>query len=113
MICKAFIYTFNRYILSHPSYLFPIVNRIKNLVFKTFLFIFVIFFESCADQREYLVNLPVINGFEIKKVYSLNRQLLASYLDTSGNRLVFKFNENSATWKRIMFKTKVSFNLGG
>ena len=71
---------------------------------------FVILIASCAAESEYIANLPKIDGFEVKKVYSLNRNLLVAYIDSSGNRLVFKFNESSATWKRILFKTKVSFN---
>ena len=70
---------------------------------------FVILIASCAAESEYLANLPKIDGFEVKKVYSLNRNMLAAYMDSSGNRLVFKLKENSATWKRILFKTKVSF----
>ena len=58
-------------------------------------------------QDEYIANLPKIEGFEVKKIYRLNRNLLAAYMDSSGNRLVFKLNESSATWKRILFKTKV------
>ena len=69
----------------------------------------VILITSCAAESEYIANLPKIDGFEVKKVYSLNRNVLAAYLDSSGNRLVFKLNESSATWKRILFKTKVSF----
>ena len=78
----------------------------NKLTFITLLTFFVIIFVSCADESEYTVNPPEIDGFEIKKVYSINRKLLVSYVDISGNRLVLKFNENSATWKRIMFKTK-------
>ena len=72
-----------------------------------FLAFFVIFFVSCAAESEYILNLPKINGFEVKKIYRLNRNLLATYLDSSGNSLVFKLNEGSETWKRILFKTKV------
>ena len=69
----------------------------------------VILIASCAAESEYIANLPKIDGFEVKKVYRLNRNMLAAYMDSSGNRLVFKLKENSATWKRILFKTKVSF----
>ena len=69
----------------------------------------VILISSCAAESEYIANLPKIDGFEVKKVYRLNRNMLAAYMDSSGNRLVFKLNESSATWKRILFKTKVSF----
>ena len=68
----------------------------------------VILIASCAAESEYLANLPNIDKFEVKKVYRLNRNILAAYMDSSGNRLVFKLNESSATWKRILFKTKVS-----
>ena len=74
---------------------------------------FVILIASCAAESEYIANLPKIDGFEVKKVYRLNRNMLAAYMDSSGNRLVFKLNESSATWKRILFKTKVSFNYEG
>ena len=74
---------------------------------------FVILISSCAAESEYISNLPKIDGFEVKKVYRLNRNMLAAYMDSSGNRLVFKLNESSATWKRILFKTKVSFNYEG
>ena len=74
---------------------------------------FVILIASCAAESEYLANLPKIDGFEVKKVYRLNKNVLAAYMDSSGNRLVFKLNESSATWKRILFKTKVSFNYEG
>ena len=69
---------------------------------------FVIFIVSCAPESENIANLPKISGFEIKKIYRLNKYLLAAYMDSSGNRMVFKLNESSATWKRILFKTKVS-----
>ena len=71
--------------------------------------LFVILIASCATESEYLANLPKIDGFKAKKVYRLNSNVLAAYMDSSGNRLVFKLNESSATWKRILFKTKVSF----
>jgi len=74
----------------------------------TFLAFFVIFITSCAVESEHIANLPKINGFVVKKIYRLNRNLLVSYMDISGNRLFLKLNENSATWKRILFKTKVS-----
>ena len=80
----------------------------KKIPSLTFLAFFVIFITSCAAESEYVANLPKIEGFEVKNIYRLNRNLLASYMDSSGNRLVFKLNENSATWKRILFKTKVS-----
>ena len=75
-----------------------------------FLAIFAIFIASCAAESEYLGNLPTIDGFRVKKIYRINKNLLAAYSDSSGNRLVFKLIESSATWKRILFKTKVSFN---
>ena len=80
----------------------------KKIHSLTFLVFFIIFIASCAAESEYMANLPKIEGFEVKKIFRLNRNLLAAYMDSSGNRLVFKLNENSATWKRIMFKTKVS-----
>ena len=55
----------------------------------------------------------LFDKFENVNLYRLNRNLLAAYMDSSGNRLVFKLNESSATWKRILFKTKVSFNYEG
>ena len=73
------------------------------------LTLFVICIVSCAAEREYITNLPKIDGFELKKMFKLNKNLLAAYTDLSGNSIVFKLNENSATWKRIIFKTKVSF----
>ena len=84
------------------------VDRMKKIPFLIFPAFFVIFIASCAAEREYIANLPKIDGFEVKKIYRLNRNLLATYIDPSGNRLVFKLNESSATWKRILFKTKVS-----
>ena len=69
---------------------------------------FVIFIASCATESEYIKNLPKIDGFKVKNIYRLDRNLLAEYTDSSGNRLVFKLIESSATWKRILFKTKVS-----
>jgi len=80
----------------------------KKIPSLTFLAFFVMIIASCAAENEYLANLPKIEGFEVKKIYRLNRNLLAAYVDSSGNRLVFKLNGNSATWKRILFKTKVS-----
>jgi len=80
----------------------------KKTAYLTFLAFFVIVITSCAVENEYTANLPKIDGFEVKKIYRLNRNLLAAYMDSSGNRLVFKLNESSATWKRILFKTKVS-----
>ncbi|GIT08324.1 MAG: hypothetical protein CM1200mP30_19540 [Pseudomonadota bacterium] len=60
----------------------------------------------CAES-EYISNLPKIEGFEVKKIYRLNRNLLAAYIDSSGNRLVFKLNESSATGKKgILLKNK-------
>ena len=79
----------------------------KKIPSLTFLAFFVIFITSCASESEYIANLPKIEGFEVKKIYRLNLNLLAAYTDSSGNRLVFKLNESSATWKRILFKTKV------
>ena len=84
------------------------VDRMKKIPSLTFLAFFVIFIASCAAESEYIANLPKIDGFEVKNIYRLNRSLLAAYMDSSGNHLVFKFNESSATWKRILFKTKVS-----
>ena len=84
-------------------------DRMKKIHSLIFLAFFVIFIASCAVESEYIANLPKINGFEVKKVYRFNRNILAAYMDSSGNRLVFKLNESSATWKRILFKTKVSF----
>ena len=81
---------------------------IKKIFSLTFLAFFVIFIASCAAESEYIANLPKIDGFEVKNIYRLNKNLLAAYMDQSGNSLVFKFKESSATWKRIMFKTKVS-----
>ena len=80
----------------------------KKITSLTFLVFFVIIIASCAAESDYIVNLPKIKGFEVKKIYRLNRNLLVAYIDSSGNSLVFKLNESSATWKRIMFKTKVS-----
>ena len=80
----------------------------KKLPFLTFLTFYVIFFTSCAEESEYIANLPIIDGFEVKNIDRLNTNLLATYSDLSGNSLVFKLNENSATWRRILFKTKVS-----
>ena len=84
------------------------VDRMKKTPYLTFLTFFVIFIASCAAESENIANLPKIYGFEVKKIYRLNRNLLVAYMDSSGNRLVFKLNEDSATWKRILFKTKVS-----
>ena len=84
------------------------VDRMKKTAYLTFQAFFVIVITSCAAENEYTANLPKIDGFEVKKIYRLNRNLLAAYMDSSGNRLVFKLNESSATWKRILFKTKVS-----
>ena len=83
------------------------VNRIKNIPFLTSLAFSVIFIASCVAESEYIANLPKIDGFEVKNIYRLNKNLLAAYMDSSGNRLVFKLNEGSATWIRILFKTKV------
>ena len=81
------------------------MKKIHSLIFLAF---FVIFFASCAAESDNIANLPKIVGFEVKNIYRLNRNLLAEYMDSSGNRLVFKLNESSATWNRILFKTKVS-----
>ena len=86
------------------------MKKIPSLIFLLF---FVIFIASCAAESEYIANLPKIHGFEVKNVYRLNRNMLAAYVDSSGNRLVFKLNESSATWKRILFKTNLSFNHEG
>jgi len=80
----------------------------KKIPYLAFLAFFAIFVVSCAAESENIANLPKIDGFEVKKFYRLNRSILVAYMDSSGNRLVFKLNENSATWKRILFKTKVS-----
>jgi len=80
----------------------------KKVLSLTFLAFFAIFIASCAAESEYIANMPKIVGFEVKKIYKLNRNLLAAYMDSSGNRLVYKLNESSATWNRILFKTKVS-----
>ena len=85
-----------------------IVDRMKKISSLTYLAFFVIFIASCAAESEYIANLPKIEGFEVKKNYRLNRNLLAVSTDSSGNRLVFKLSESSATWKRILFKTRVS-----
>ena len=82
----------------------------KKLFLLTFLAFIVSFVSSCAAEKEILANMPKIEGFEIKKIFRLNSNLLAAYTDYSGNRLVFKLNESSATWKRILFKTNESFN---
>ena len=84
------------------------VDRVKKIPFLIFLAFFVIFIASCAAESEYIASLPKIDGFQVKRIYKLNRNLLAAYMDSSGNCLVLKLNESSATWKRIMFKTKVS-----
>ena len=83
-------------------------DRMRKIPSLTFLAFLVIFIASCAAESENIANLPKIYGFEVKKIYRLNRNLLVAYMDSSGNRLVFKLNENSATWKRVLFKTKVS-----
>ena len=84
------------------------VDRMKKISSLTFLAFFAIFFLSCAAESENIANLPKIDGFELKRLYRLNRSVLVAYMDSTGNRLFFKLNENSATWKRILFKTKVS-----
>ena len=84
------------------------VDRMMKIPFLTFLAFLIIFIASCAAESEYIANLPKIDGFEVKNIYRLNRNLLATYMDSSGNRLVFKLSQSSATWKRILFKTKVS-----
>ena len=80
----------------------------KNIFFIACLALFALFLESCASEREFMAYLPKIGGFEIKKIYRLNSNYLAKYTDYSGNLLVFKFNESSSTWKRLLFKTKLS-----
>ena len=85
-----------------------IVDSMKKISPISFLVFLVIFFASCAADTEYIANLPKLDGFEVKKIYRLNENILAAYMDSSGNRLVLKLNESSATWKRILFKTKVS-----
>ena len=84
------------------------VYKMKKISSLNFLAFFVIFIASCAAESEYIANLPKIDGFEVKNIYRLNRNLLATYMDSSGNSLVFKLSQSSATWKRILFKTKVS-----
>ena len=84
------------------------MNWMKKINSFTILTFFVIFIASCAAESGNIANLPKIDGFEVKNFYRLNVNLYAAYLDSSGNRLVFKLNEDSATWKRILFKTKVS-----
>ena len=84
------------------------VDNMKKIPSLTFLVFFLVFIASCAAESGYIANLPKIDGFEVNKIYRLNRSVLVAYMDSSGNRLVFKLNENSATWKRILFKTKVS-----
>ena len=84
------------------------VDSMKKIPSLIFLAFFAIFIASCAAESAYIANLPKIDGFEVKKIFSLNRNLLAKYVDSSGNRLFFKLNESSATWKRILFKTKLS-----
>ena len=81
----------------------------KMLPFLALLSFYAIFFTSCAEESKYILNLPKIDGYEVKNIYRLNTNLLATYMDLSGNSLVFKLNENSETWKRILFKTKASF----
>ena len=81
----------------------------KKLFYLVFLMHFVIFIVSCAGESEYTAKLPKIDGYEVNNIYRLNRNILAAYTDLSGNRLLFKLNESSATWKRIMFKTKVFY----
>ena len=78
----------------------------KKCTFLAFLTFYVIIFTSCAEESKYIANLQKIDGFEVKNIYRLNTNLLATYRDFSGNSLVFKLNENSATWKRVFFKTK-------
>ena len=81
----------------------------KRLSYLSFLVLFAILLASCAAEREYTANLPTVDGFEVKKIYRLNKNLLAAYVDSTGNRLFFKLNAGSETWKRILFKTNVSF----
>ena len=101
---------FKNYILKIIPIVFRIiVDRMKKIASLNFLVFFSIFIVSCAAENKNKANLPKIDGFEVKKIFRLNRSILVAYMDSSGNRLVFKLNENSATWKRILFKTKVSF----
>ena len=79
------------------------------LIYFNFLMFFVIFITSCGLESESIANLPKIYGYEVKKIYKINNILLATYCDLSGNSLVFKLNEGSATWKRVLFKTNASF----
>ena len=81
------------------------MNKLSSLMLLAF---FTIIIASCAADSEYIANLPKIDGFKVEKIYKFNRNLIAAYKDLSGNSLVFKLNEGSATWKRILFKTKVS-----
>ena len=85
----------------------------KKLHYLKLLLFLAIIITSCAVESEHIVNLPKIEGFEVKNIYRLNSNMLAAYMDSTGNRLVFKLNENSATWKRILFKTKVYYNHKG
>ena len=49
----------------------------KKILSLTFLAFFVIFIASCAAENENIANLPKIDGFEVKKIFRLNRNLLA------------------------------------
>ena len=82
----------------------------NKLSFLALLTLFVIIIASCAAENEYMANIPKIYGFKVKKIFILNKNMLATYTDSFGNSIVFKFDESSASWKRILFKTKVSLN---
>ncbi len=70
----------------------------KMLPFLALLSFYSIFFTSCAEENKYISNLPNIDGYEVKNIYRLNTNLLATYMDLSGNSLVFKLYLNSVTW---------------
>lgn len=78
----------------------------NKILIITTIVIPVLFFGGCAAESENITNLPEIEGFKMNKVYRLNQNMLASYTDPAGNRVLFKFNDSTATWKRTMFKTK-------
>ena len=50
------------------------VVRMKKIPSLTFLIFFVIVISSCAEESEYTSNLPKIDGFEVKKIYRLNKK---------------------------------------
>ena len=81
----------------------------KKLIAVTLLMFFVIYITSCSLESDEIVKMPKIIGFQVRKIYKINNNLLANYVDVSGNSIFFKLNEGSETWKRILFKTNVSF----